>query len=63
MKSISSKVLLAFGDNDAFTLEHEVYLYRTIPDCELMILPGTGHLTFQEQPEMMLMAIKDFFEN
>lgn len=63
LKSIGSKVLLAFGDNDAFTLEHEVYLYRTIPDCELMILPGTGHSTFDEQPEMMLMAIKDFFEN
>lgn len=63
LKSISSKVLLAYGDNDAFTLEHEVYLYRTIPNCELMIFPGTSHSTFEEQPEMMFLAIQNFFEN
>lgn len=62
LKRITSKVLLAYGDNDVFTLEHIFYLYRTIPDTELMILPATGHSTFDEQPEMMLLAIKNFFE-
>jgi pimeloyl-ACP methyl ester carboxylesterase len=61
LKSITGKVLLAYGDNDAFTLEHVVYLYRTIPDCELMIFPGTSHSTFEEQPGMMLLAVKNFF--
>jgi len=62
LKSISSKVLLAYGDNDVFTLEHIVYLHKTIRDTELMILPGTSHSTFEEQPEMMSLAIKGFFK-
>jgi len=61
LKSITSKVLLAYGDNDAFTLEHVVYLYRTIANSELMIFPGTSHSTFEEQPEMMSMAVQNFF--
>jgi pimeloyl-ACP methyl ester carboxylesterase len=62
LKSITSKVLLAYGDNDLFTMEHVVYLYRTIPDTELMILPGTSHSTFDEQPEMISWAINNFFK-
>jgi len=62
LKNISSKVLLAYGDNDIFTFEHITYLYRTIPDAELMIFPGTSHSTFDEQPEMMSLAIKNFLK-
>jgi len=62
LKSIAGKVLLAYGDKDAFTLEHIVYLFRTIPDSELMIFPGTGHNTFEEQPEMMSLAVQNFLK-
>jgi pimeloyl-ACP methyl ester carboxylesterase len=61
LESITSEVLLAYGDNDLFTSEHVVYLYRTIPDSELMIFPGTSHSTFEEQPEMMSLAVQNFF--
>lgn len=61
LASIRCKVLLAYGDKDMFTLDHIDYLFRTIPDSELMILPGTGHSTFDEEPEMMYLAIKKFF--
>jgi len=61
LKRITAKVLLAWGDNDLFTWEHIVYLDKTISNTELMILPGTGHNTFDEQPEMMSLAIKSFF--
>jgi pimeloyl-ACP methyl ester carboxylesterase len=62
LKTISSKVLLAYGDKDFFTMEHIMFLSETIHDTELMILPGTGHSTFDEQPEMMTLAIKRFFK-
>jgi pimeloyl-ACP methyl ester carboxylesterase len=61
LKSISSKVLLAYGDKDMFTMEHITFLSKTIRDTELMILPGTSHMTFDEQPEIMTLAIKRFF--
>lgn len=62
LKSIASKVLLAYGDGDIFTMEHIIYLSRTIRDTELMILPGTSHMTYDEQPEMMSQAIKRFLK-
>jgi hypothetical protein len=43
-------------------MEHIMFLSETIHDTELMILPGTGHSTFDEQPEMMTLAIKRFFK-
>lgn len=61
LKSIAGKVLLAWGDKDMFTWDHIVYLKKTIPNTELMILPGTSHGTFDEQPEIMSLAIKNFF--
>ncbi len=62
LSRIKSKVLLAYGDKDMFTADHILYLSRTIPGTELMILPGTGHGTFDEQPEMMCLAVGRFFE-
>ena len=62
LSSIEGNVLLAYGDNDIYTMEHIIYLRKTIRDSELMILPGTNHSTFDEQPEIMSLAIKDFFD-
>jgi pimeloyl-ACP methyl ester carboxylesterase len=45
-----------------FSREHTIHLHRTIPGAELMILPGTGHFTFDEQPDMLLLAIDQFFK-
>lgn len=61
LQNIRSKVLLAYGDQDMFTFGHLDYLFHTIPHSELMILPSTGHSTFDEQPELMVMAINNFF--
>lgn len=62
LKSINSKVLLAFGDRDFYTMEHIDHLFKTIPGAELMIVPGTGHSTFDQQPEIMTQAIENFFK-
>lgn len=62
LKNISGKVLLAYGDKDLFTMDHIIYLSKTIRDTELMILPGTSHMTFDEQPEMMTIAIRNFLK-
>lgn len=63
LKSIESKVLLAYGDRDMFTMEHINYLHKTIRGSELMILPGAGHSTFDEQPDLMYLVIKTFLDN
>ena len=40
MKSITAPVLVINGNNDVGTAEHAVEMYRVIPSCELVILPG-----------------------
>jgi proline iminopeptidase len=36
-------------------------LHAGIPDSELVILPGAGHMTYVEQPGMYFAAVRDFF--
>ena len=40
MKAIQAATLVINGTNDVGTVEHAVEMYRTIPNCQLAILPG-----------------------
>jgi pimeloyl-ACP methyl ester carboxylesterase len=40
MKSIKAPTLIINGNNDVGTVEHAVEMYRTIPNSQLIILPG-----------------------
>ena len=42
LKAIHARTLLVASDHDVMTPEHAVEMFRLIPDCQLMILPG-GH--------------------
>jgi pimeloyl-ACP methyl ester carboxylesterase len=42
LKSIQAPTLLVTGDKDVASPEHAVQMYRLIPRCQLMIIPG-GH--------------------
>ncbi len=45
LRSIKVKTLIVAGDKDVATPEHYVAMYRLIPDCQLMMIPG-GHGKF-----------------
>lgn len=45
LRAIKARTLIVAGDKDVATPEHYVAMYRLIPDCKLMILPG-GHGEF-----------------
>jgi pimeloyl-ACP methyl ester carboxylesterase len=45
LRSIKAKTLIVAGDKDVATPEHYVAMYRLIPDCQLMVIPG-GHGEF-----------------
>ena len=61
LDDIECGVLLAFGDRDAITLDHALSLYRSIKKSQLLVVPNTSHMTFDEQPEIMSQAIINFF--
>jgi pimeloyl-ACP methyl ester carboxylesterase len=54
------RTLVMIGDDDEVTFEHAVSLYRSIPDAELAVIPGTSHGLLAEKPELCNAMIVDF---
>jgi hypothetical protein len=48
------------GDDDEVTLEHAIELYRSLPDGELAVIPGTSHGLLVEKPALCNTLILDF---
>lgn len=68
IRSIKAPTLIINGNNDVGSVEHAVEMYRTIPDAQLVILPGKhgaymGALEFLENPEWTQMYIVDIINN
>ena len=40
---ITCRALVMVADDDEVRLEHAVELYRSLPDAELAVAPGTSH--------------------
>lgn len=60
---ITVPTLVISADDDMVTLEHTIELYRTIPDSQLAIVPGTSHALIFEKPELVNRLVLDFLEN
>jgi pimeloyl-ACP methyl ester carboxylesterase len=53
--------LLIWGDRDrAVGLSSARELQRTLPQSRLMVLPGVGHIPFEEMPELCNQAMRDW---
>ncbi|MFE1439101.1 alpha/beta fold hydrolase [Streptomyces sp. NPDC058739] len=60
---ITVPVLVMAGDDDMFTLEHTIALYRAIPGAELAVVPGASHLLTMEKPAVVNRIVLDFLGN
>jgi pimeloyl-ACP methyl ester carboxylesterase len=60
LKTIQAPVLVIAGDKDFTPVEESVEIYRGLPHGELLIEPGTGHMTFSERPELTNLAVAAF---
>src|SRR5439155_21403856 len=59
---ISAPTLVLSADDDLPTLEHTTTLYRSIPNAELAVLPGTSHFVAMEKPDLLNRIVLDFLE-
>ena len=50
---IEVPTLVVAEDNDLIREEHTIKLFHSIPHSELLILPGTSHLTIWEKPDLV----------
>jgi pimeloyl-ACP methyl ester carboxylesterase len=60
LDQISSRTMVMLGDDDEVRLEHAIELYRTLPDAELAVIPGTSHGLLVEKPALCNTIIIDF---
>jgi pimeloyl-ACP methyl ester carboxylesterase len=51
------------GDDDEVRLEHGIALYRTLPEAELAVIPGTSHGLLVEKAHLCNTMIVDFLSN
>ena len=71
LTSIKAPALVIVGDKDVVTTEHTLEMSRKIPDCRLMILPGThGSFIGEGQsetkskiPSLTIEVIEEFLKN
>jgi pimeloyl-ACP methyl ester carboxylesterase len=50
--AIMCPALVMVGDDDEVRLEHAIELYRSLPDGELAVVPGTSHGLLAEKPDL-----------
>jgi 4,5:9,10-diseco-3-hydroxy-5,9,17-trioxoandrosta-1(10),2-diene-4-oate hydrolase len=61
---VAKPTLLIWGDRDrAVGLNSARELQRTLPQSSLMILPGVGHIAFEEMPDICNQAMRDWLIN
>ena len=62
LKRIRTPVLVMAGDHDFTSIEETLEIYRNLPQGQLFILPGTGHGTMRDRPELANLAMREFLE-
>jgi pimeloyl-ACP methyl ester carboxylesterase len=62
LKKISIPVLVMAGDHDFTSIEENAEIFRGLPQGQLILVPASGHGTFSERPDLVNLAIREFFD-
>jgi pimeloyl-ACP methyl ester carboxylesterase len=60
LRRVRCRTLVMAGDDDEMSLEHLAELYRSLPNSELAIVPGTSHGFLVEKPHICNALLLDF---
>jgi pimeloyl-ACP methyl ester carboxylesterase len=60
LAEVPCRTLVMVADDDEVRLEHAVAMYRSLPDCDLAVIPGTSHGLLVEKPDLCDQLITDF---
>lgn len=60
--AVSAPVLIIAGDRDSNLPEHQMHLYRTFPNAQMCVLPGTGHGTFIRRADWLMPMVYSFLD-
>lgn len=62
LRKLDASTLVIVGDEDEPCLNVSVYLKRTLPHADLIVVPGTGHSVNLEEPVAFNQAIATFID-
>src|SRR5215472_6675039 len=57
---IAVRTLIMVGDDDEVRFEHAITMYRSMPDAELAVIPGTSHGLLVAKPALCNLVITEF---
>ena len=60
--SILAPTLVMVGDDDLFSMDHNLALCGAIPNSEFAVVPGTSHALVWEKPAIVSRLVLDFLE-
>jgi pimeloyl-ACP methyl ester carboxylesterase len=60
LRALACRTLIMVADDDEVRLEHAIEAYRSLPDAELAVVPGTSHGLLVEKPGLCNLLITEF---
>ncbi|GER88204.1 hypothetical protein KDW_23660 [Dictyobacter vulcani] len=64
LRTLGRPTLIIWGEKDEqIPVKYAERLHREIPQSELIILPGAGHLSLFDAPDAIASALKNFITN
>jgi pimeloyl-ACP methyl ester carboxylesterase len=60
LAALERRTLVMVADDDEVRFEHAVQMYRSLPDAELAVVPGTSHGLLVEKPDLCNLLITEF---
>ena len=62
IRAIKAPTLVIAGDKDPTRMEHFVEIYKLLPDAQLAIVPGCGHVIFRCKPDLSIQIMSTFLQ-
>lgn len=60
LREIGVRTLIMVADDDEVRFEHAIAMYRSMPDAELAVVPGTSHGPLVEKPALCNLLMTEF---
>jgi pimeloyl-ACP methyl ester carboxylesterase len=60
LRQVKVRTLIMVADDDEVRSEHAIAMYRSMPDAELAVVPGTSHGLLVEKPALCNLLMTEF---
>lgn len=62
IRAIKASTLIMAGDRDPTRPEHFIEIFKLLPDAQLAIISGCGHVIFHCKPDLSIKIMSDFLQ-